>query len=347
MTDQTIIVTGGAGFIGSNAAMRYLRRGWHVVVLDNLSRKGAKQNLKWLESAAGDLELAEADVRDRDAVFDVFRRHRHASRILHLAAQVAVTTSVTDPRTDFDINALGAFNVLEAIRENECKGTAIYASTNKVYGEMVDLQVVEHATRYAYKDIPNGLDEERNLCFHSPYGCSKGSADQYFVDYHRIYGLNTVVYRQSCIYGYRQFGSEDQGWLAWFLIACALGNPITVYGDGKQVRDILFVEDLVDAYDAAFENPQAAVGRAFNIGGGPESILSILELLRHIESVLGHKVTYSFSDWRPGDQKVFVTNLCLARRQLGWQPKTSVEQGIKLLDGWITENLDTIRAALA
>ena len=245
------IITGGAGFIGSNAASRYLRRGHHVVVVDNLCREGVQKNLEWLKPQ-GSLEFVRLDVRQGAELTQLFRKHRDADQVLHLAAQVAVTTSVNDPREDFEINALGTFNVLEAARKAEITAPLLYSSTNKVYGEMTEVGVVEKNGRYAYQSLDQGVAESRNLDFHSPYGCSKGAADQYVIDYHRIYGLRTIVFRQSCIYGYRQFGAEDQGWIAWFMIANQLNRPITVYGDGKQVRDILFIEDLLNAYDAAF-----------------------------------------------------------------------------------------------
>jgi CDP-paratose 2-epimerase len=258
--------------------------------------------------------------------------------VLHLAAQVAVTTSVTAPREDFEINALGTFNVLEAVREAGITAPLLYSSTNKVYGEMTDVGVGEQNGRYGYQTLPSGVSEHRNLDFHSPYGCSKGAADQYVIDYHRIYGLRTIVFRQSCIYGYRQFGAEDQGWVAWFMIASQLGRPITVYGDGKQVRDVLFVDDLLDAYDAAFAAGDRAVGQAYNIGGGTENVLSLLELLSYIEKRQNRKLPYKFAGWRPGDQKVFVSDIRKAQAELGWAPKTDCVRGLGLLYDWVSEN---------
>ena len=331
------IITGGAGFIGSNAASRYLRRGDHVVVIDNLSREGVQRNLNWLEGQ-GSLEFLQLDIREPRELARAFRKHRTADQVLHLAAQVAVTTSVTAPREDFEINALGTFNVLEAMREADVTAPVIYSSTNKVYGEMTDVGVGEQNGRYGYQRLPSGVSEERNLDFHSPYGCSKGSADQYVIDYHRIYGLRTIVFRQSCIYGYRQFGAEDQGWVAWFMIASQLGRPITVYGDGKQVRDILFVDDLLDAYDAAFAAGDRAIGKAYNIGGGPQNVLSLLELLAYIEKRQGHKLGYGISGWRPGDQKVFVSDIHKAQAELGWKPATDCSRGLGLLYDWVSAN---------
>src|SRR5579864_3091186 len=313
------IVTGGAGFIGSNATSRYLKRGHRVIVIDSLARDGVQKNLEWLRPQ-GDLEFHQLDIRDGAGLARLFQQHRDADQVLHLAAQVAVTTSVRDPRDDFEINALGTFNVLEGIRMAGLTAPIIYASTNKVYGEMTSVGVTEKGGRYAYQSLPAGVSEEHNLDFHSPYGCSKGSADQYVIDYHRIYGLRTIVFRQSCIYGYRQFGAEDQGWVAWFMIASQLGRPITIYGDGKQVRDILFIEDLLDAYDAAFDSHHKAAGRAYNIGGGPNNVLSLLELLAYIEKRQNRKLAYGLSGWRPGDQKVFVSDIRRAQAALGWTP---------------------------
>lgn len=333
------IIMGGAGFIGCNAASRYLRKGQRVVVIDNLSRDGVRKNLDWLRSQ-GSLEFVELDIRNAGELARVFREQRDADRVLHLAAQVAVTTSVTAPREDFETNAIGTFNVLEAMRLAGMTAPLIYSSTNKVYGEMTDIGVSERDGRYQYEALPYGVSEQRNLDFHSPYGCSKGAADQYVIDYHRIYGLRTIVFRQSCIYGYRQFGAEDQGWIAWFMIASQLGRPITVYGDGKQVRDVLFIDDLLDAYDAAFAAGDSAFGRAYNIGGGPDNVLSLLDLLSYIEKRRGRKLGYDFADWRPGDQKAFISDIRRARAELGWAPGTSALRGLELLYDWVASNKD-------
>ena len=332
------LITGGAGFIGSNATSRYLKRGQQVVVVDNLSRDGVGENLEWLRSHGGALEFHQIDIRDASEVTRVFREHRDADQVLHLAAQVAVTTSVREPREDFEINALGTFNVLEAMRQSNMRAPLIYSSTNKVYGEMTIVGVTERNGRYDYQSLPTGVSEEHNLDFHSPYGCSKGSADQYVIDYHRIYGLRSIVFRQSCIYGYRQFGAEDQGWVAWFMIASQLGRPITIYGDGKQVRDILFIDDLLDAYDAAFAAPDRAAGRAFNIGGGVGNVVSLRELLAFIEQRSGSKIPAASADWRPGDQKVFISDIRRARVELGWSPRISCPQGLALLYDWVEKN---------
>ena len=334
-----IIITGGAGFIGSNAASRYLKKGHQVVVVDNLSRRGACANLDWLRQQ-GSLEFINVDIRDQNCVARLFRQHRDVDRILHLAGQVAVTTSLTSPRLDFEVNAFGAFNVLEGVRQAGISAPLIYSSTNKVYGELKEFPIVRNNGRYSYKSLPYGVSEDQNVDFHSPYGCSKGAADQYFVDYHRIYGNPTIVFRQSCIYGYRQFGLEDQGWVAWFMIASRLGRPITLYGDGRQVRDILFIEDLLDAFDAAFAAGNGAHGRVYNIGGGPDNVLSVRELLAYIERRQKRKLQYRFDDWRPGDQKVFVSDIRRARTELGWTPKVHWRQGLDLLYDWVSQNID-------
>jgi CDP-paratose 2-epimerase len=331
------IITGGAGFIGSNASARFLKRGHQVVVIDNLAREGVGKNLEWLRTQ-GTLEFLQVDVRNGTELASVFRQHQDADQVLHLAAQVAVTTSVRSPREDFEINALGTFNVLEGMRGAGMAAPLIYASTNKVYGEMTSVGVVETDGRYAYQSLPSGVSEQHNLDFHSPYGCSKGAADQYVIDYHRIYGLRTVVFRQSCIYGYRQFGAEDQGWVAWFMIASQLGRPITIYGDGKQVRDILFIDDLLDAYDAAFAAADKVAGSAFNIGGGPENVLSLRELVAYIERRSARTIPVGSADWRPGDQKVFVSDISRARAELGWTPKTGCSRGLDQLFDWISQN---------
>ena len=332
-----IIITGGAGFIGSNAASRYLRRGYRVVVVDNLCREGVQKNLDWLRPQ-GSLEFAQIDIRNGQELARLMLEHRDADQVLHLAAQVAVTTSVIDPRHDFEVNALGTFNVLEAMRKTGMTAPLLYASTNKVYGEMTDVGVSENGSRYGYHSLPAGVSEDRNLDFHSPYGCSKGAADQYVIDFHRIYGLRTIVFRQSCIYGYRQFGAEDQGWVAWFMIAAQMGRPIKIYGDGKQVRDVLFVDDLLDAYEAAFAAGDKVVGKAYNIGGGPHNVLSLLELLAYIEKRQNRKLSYEFDAWRPGDQKVFVSDIRRAHREIGWAPKTQCIRGLNLLYDWVGEN---------
>ncbi len=332
-----ILVTGGCGFIGCNVLNRLLARGAHAVAFDNLSRRGADKNADWLREKYGArFELIRGDVRDARAIADAAR---DADAIYHFAAQVAVTTSVTDPRTDFEINALGTFNTLEAGRASGRNPFFLYSSTNKVYGGMDDVTVIEQPTRYAYRDVPQGVSEQQPLDFHSPYGCSKGAADQYVRDYHRIYGMRTVVFRQSAIYGYRQFGVEDQGWLAWFIIAAVLGKPITIYGDGKQVRDMLFIDDLVDAYDAAAANIDRLAGQVYNIGGGASNTISVwTEFAPRLEKLHGAAIPFTRGDWRPGDQKVCVYDIAKAKRELQWEPRVNVQAGIEKLYRWVQEN---------
>jgi len=333
-----ILITGGAGFIGVNSAYYFAKKGHRVVIFDNLSREGSGKNLEWIQSEC-DVEFFKGDLRKFMDLVDVFRNNGKCDLILHLAAQVAVTTSVNDPCEDFEVNALGTFNLLETTRRYSPKATFIYSSTNKVYGEMEDLNIIKNNGRYMYEDLAQGVDETRNLDFHSPYGCSKGAADQYCRDYFRIYGLNTIVLRQSCIYGYRQFGIEDQGWVAWFCIASALGKPITIYGDGKQIRDVLFIDDLIMAFELAYKNRKKAAGQIFNIGGGPGNTMSLHELIDLLEKQKGENLQVSYDDWRPGDQKVFVGNISKAKKQLGWQPTVSPDRGVEKLYRWVNENV--------
>ncbi len=334
------LVTGGAGFIGSNYVSRLLERAEKVTVYDNLSRAGAPRNLKWLQEKFGEkaFDLVVGDVRDSAQLVVTARS---ADVIVHLAGQVAVTTSVVKPREDFEINALGTFNVLEAARLNQRNPIFLYSSTNKVYGGMDDVKVVEKGQRWEYENLPFGAPETQPLDFHSPYGCSKGAGDQYVRDYSRIYGLRTVVLRQSCIYGPRQFGVEDQGWVAWMIIAAVTGKVITIYGDGKQIRDLLHVYDLLDAYDAAIQNIDRAQGDVFNLGGGHENTMSIwTEFGPRLERLLGRPIQVSTGDWRPGDQKVFVADIRKAHSILGWSPKYNVDQGVKQLFDWVNTNKD-------
>ncbi len=336
---QEIVITGGAGFTGTNFAARYLRDGYRVVVFDNLSRKGALENLAWLRSheRAGNLEVVVGDLRCPPPALTAAIERSDA--VFHFAAQVAVTTSVTDPRNDFELNALGTFNMLELVRTSKGKRPPLFfSSTNKVYGGMEDVVTVEEETRYSYRDFPLGIPENRVLDFHSPYGCSKGAADQYVRDYSRIYDMPTVVFRQSCIYGYRQFGIEDQGWVAWFAIAAALERPITIYGDGKQVRDILFIEDLIDAYDAAWKNIDKTAGKVFNVGGGPSNTISLLQLLEFLGSELALPTSPGRADWRPGDQPCYISDIRKAEQTFGWKPATDWRSGVARLVEWVREN---------
>jgi CDP-paratose 2-epimerase len=336
---KTYLITGGAGFIGSNYVFRLLQRGDKVIVYDNLSRNGSRKNIEWLREQYGreSFQLIIEDIRSETKIAEAARE---VDVIVHLAAQVAVTTSVTHPRDDFEINALGTFNVLEAARNSKKKPVFLYASTNKVYGGMEDIRVREIATRYEYEDYPFGISEAVPLDFHSPYGCSKGCGDQYVRDYSRIYGLKSVVFRQSCIYGTRQFGVEDQGWVAWFVIAAAAGRKMTIYGDGKQVRDLLFVDDLLNAYDLAITNIKTTAGNVYNLGGGSKNILSVWSEFEPIlVKLIGHSLPVERSDWRPGDQRIYVSDIRKAQNDFGWSPKISVEEGIQKLHDWVKTNI--------
>ncbi|MFN2124124.1 MAG: GDP-mannose 4,6-dehydratase [Candidatus Promineifilaceae bacterium] len=333
-----ILVTGGAGFIGSNLSSRLLDEGHEVVIFDNFSRSGAVRNLQWLIDRPGSekLRVVEADLLDFEALK---KKAEGVQRVYHLAGQVAVTTSVADPRNDFLDNALGTFNALEAARLVGDDPIFLYASTNKVYGGMEDVVIVEKDNRYTYADFPRGIPETTNLDFHSPYGCSKGSGDQYTRDYYRIYGLRTVVLRQSCIYGYRQFGIEDQGWIAWFMIAVLKNKPITIYGDGKQVRDVLFIDDLLDAYAAAVDQIDTAAGQIYNVGGGPANTMAIwTEFGPMLEEMLGWPIQVQSAGWRPGDQKVYISNIDKIKRDLGWEPEVGVREGLQRLFDWMSQN---------
>lgn len=343
-----IVITGGAGFTGANVAQCHLKRGHDVVIFDNLTRAGTLENLAWLQQVSehhGRLKVIVGDVRFPP---DTLRAEiESADALFHFAAQVAVTTSVTDPRTDFEVNALGTLNVLELVRQSHGKRPVVFfSSTNKVYGGMEDIAVVNNGRRYHYRDLTHGVPEDRGLDFHSPYGCSKGAADQYVRDYSRIYGLRSVVFRQSCIYGYRQFGIEDQGWVAWFIIAALLDKKLTVYGDGMQVRDVLFIGDLIRAYDAAWSHIDSTTGRVYNIGGGPENTVSLLELLDYLGEKLGRRVPVTFADWRPGDQPVYISDIRRAADEMSWAPTMAWRNGVDCLLEWIVANREMLASIL-
>ncbi len=335
---KKILITGGAGFIGSNYSRHRILKGDKVTIFDNLSRDGAEKNLDWIrdETSNKKFEFIKGDIRDfnalKSAVVD-------KDVVIHLAAQVAVTSSVTDPRYDFEVNAQGTFNIVEAVRQAGQKPLVLYASTNKVYGEIKDIPVKEEELRYVFPNQMKGISEKQLLDFHSPYGCSKGCGDQYVRDYSRIYGIPTVVFRQSCIYGERQFGIEDQGWVAWFIIAAVLGKPISIYGDGKQVRDILHINDLINAYDLAIAKVVKAGGDVFNIGGGPENAIAIWkEFGAILEEVHGKPIPITYGDWRPGDQKIYISDIGLAEKKLGWKPEIHPREGISSLYDWVQRN---------
>jgi CDP-paratose 2-epimerase len=331
-----VVVTGGAGFIGSNLVDRLAGAGASVVVLDDLSRAGVEQNLAWLLARHGArVAHVRADVR---SARDVAAALDGADQVFHLAAQVAVTTSLLDPRRDFEINALGTLNVLEAVRAQPRPPSLVYTSTNKVYGALPDVPLRETGARWEPEDEmlrARGVSEARPLDFHSPYGCSKGAADQYIRDHARSFGLPSVVFRMSCIYGPRQLGTEDQGWVAHFLLRGLAGEPLTIYGDGKQVRDLLFVDDLIDALVLAARNARDLAGRAFNIGGGPGATLSLIELLARMAELDGRRPELRFAAERCGDQRYYVSDHQAFTAATGWRPQVGVDEGLVQLHDWL------------
>ncbi|WXG42744.1 MAG: NAD-dependent epimerase/dehydratase family protein [Promethearchaeati archaeon SRVP18_Atabeyarchaeia-1] len=345
--EKRILVTGGAGFIGSHVAEFFADKGCEVTVLDNLSRhellgkteRSEVIHYNWDYLKRRKVRLVKGDVRNAD---DLGRLCRSADIVVHAAAQTAVTTSVASPDVDFSINVDGTANLLEAIRKLNDNATLVFCSTNKVYGEKVNnIRVLEDERRYRFEEeYSKGIGEDFgvDLCGHTPYGCSKLAGDIYVQDYAQTYGLKTGVFRMSCIYGTRQFGIEDQGWLAWFTIATLTGKPITIYGDGKQVRDVLFISDLVRAYEAFIERSQQLRGEVFNMGGGPSNTLSLLELLSLLKELTGKENRIKYSDWRPADQKVYITDIRKAKERLNWSPSVAPKQGVKLLADWVTAN---------
>jgi CDP-paratose 2-epimerase len=334
--EQYTLITGGAGFIGTNLAKRLLSEGHRVRILDNLSRAGVEENWAWLRKTFGDrVRLERADVRDHDALRRCLTSG--AAQVFHFAAQVAVTTSILDPSSDFEVNALGTLNLLEELRQVSSPPPLLFTSTNKVYGSLPDIELHTSAKRAEPVDVGGrSVDESHPLDFHTPYGCSKGAADQYVLDFARTYGIPAVVFRMSCIYGEHQFGTEDQGWLAHFLIRALEDEVITIYGDGLQVRDVLYAEDLVDAMLLAVSHVEALSGQAFNIGGGPENTLSLLELLDRIEQRLCTRPRVRFADQRPGDQRYYVSDIRKFQAATGWRPRVSVGEGIGRLYDWLS-----------
>jgi CDP-paratose 2-epimerase len=335
---RSIVVFGGAGFIGSNWTERLLKTTEAKVhVFDNLSRQGARHNLEYLQKVAGrtgKLQITVGDVRDAAMVSRVLK---YATEIYNFAAQVAVTTSLADPRLDFDVNLGGTFNILEGARQHGQNPYLLFTSTNKVYGSAADDQVRVEGKRYVSPD-EKGTDESQPLDFHSPYGCSKGAADQYVRDYARIYGINSVVFRMSCIAGPRQFGSEDQGWVAHFLYSALEGKPLTIYGDGRQVRDVLYVEDLLRAFEAAYANRKQTAGQIYNIGGGQQNTVSLLELIDRIKDKTGAQTHYDRAEARAGDQLIYVSNHDKFSQHTGWKPEVNLDGILKGIHRWYKSN---------
>lgn len=338
--DETgaVLITGGAGFIGTNLAHRILKSGRSVYIYDNLSRPGVEQNVRWLRENHGDrLKVVISDTRNSHSLKSAVQ---HVTQVFHFAAQVAVTTSLSEPMHDFMVNTYGTLNVLEAIRAAKKRPSLIYTSTNKVYGALNDIKILPIGNQYAPTDPivrAYGIGEDRPLDFHSPYGCSKGAADQYVIAYARTYSIPAAVFRMSCIYGPHQFGTEDQGWVAHFLTRALERKPVTIYGDGMQVRDVLFIEDLVDAFLQAQKNIQKISGQAFNIGGGPSNTLSLLELVDLINKIQGEKLFTKFENWRVGDQRYYVSDSRKFREATGWTPRVNARQGVAELYSWLTQ----------
>jgi CDP-paratose 2-epimerase len=329
------LVTGGAGFIGTNLADRLLGQGERVRIVDNLARPGVEGNLAWLRRRHGDrLEVMIGDLCEPTIAEGAVRG---VDSIFHLAAQVAVTTSLEDPALDFDVNLVGTINLLEAARTQGRSPALVFTSTNKVYGGLEDVELHDSGRRYepASPRLRGGISEARPLDFSTPYGCSKGAADQYVLDYAKSFGLRTTVFRMSCIYGPHQCGNEDQGWVAHFAIRALEGEPITVYGDGHQVRDVLFVDDLVDGFLLAREEIDSLAGHAFNVGGGPGNAVSLLDVIERIGQLGGRDPEVRFGPWRQGDQRYYVTDTSLFRQATGWRPEVSAEEGIERLYGWL------------
>jgi len=315
---RRILITGGAGFLGVNAAAHLIDRGWHATVLDNLSRRGTERNLRWLVTKhPTQMTFIKEDIRNAGALAE---HVKDQDAILHLAAQVAVTTSLVDPDTDFDVNAKGTLNMLEATRKHNHDAPFIFASTNKVYGKL------------DHKSGP--CKETQPLDFHSPYGCSKGTADQYVRDYARCFHMNTVVLRQSCIYGAHQYGTEDQGWVAHFVHSILAERPLTIYGDGTQVRDLLDARDLSALYETVIEKIAVTRGEVYNVGGGEPNQRNLLEVIEHIGELTNRKPSFTFADWREGDQAYYVSDITRAKRELGWEPRIQFDHGLKDLVAW-------------
>jgi CDP-paratose 2-epimerase len=333
---RPVLVTGGAGFIGCNMADRLAQQGQSVLLYDNLARPGVERNVAWLRERHGNrVTLLAEDIRDASALAVAVRG---AAAVFHLAAQVAVTGSMADPVEDFEVNLAGTLNVLEAVRALPEPVPVVFSSTNKVYGDLADLELVNEADAWLPADEilrSRGIAEERPLDFRTPYGCSKGAADQYVLDYARSYRIPATVMRMSCIYGPHQHGTEDQGWVAHFMLRALRGEPITIYGDGRQVRDILFVEDAVEAYLRAWRHIGRASGRAFNLGGGPGNAVSLLQLVRHLERLIGRPAAVAFQEWRAGDQRYYVSDTRRVVREFDLPAPVPWRAGVTRLGDWL------------
>lgn len=337
-----LLITGGCGFLGSNLAIDAMARGDEIVIFDNLYRNGSRENLNWLQEQ-GKFTFEHGDIRNQNDVTRIVQSFR-PDAIFHLAGQVAMTTSIANPRMDFEINVMGTYNLLEAVRQYAKDAIVVYSSTNKVYGDLDQYTYREATTRYECIEHPSGFDERTQLDFHSPYGCSKGAADQYMLDYARIFGLQTVVFRHSSMYGGRQFATYDQGWVGWFCQKAVetkngkVKTPFTISGTGKQVRDVLHADDMKRLYAAAVSNIDEAKGQAFNIGGGIANSLSLLELFALLEELTGVKLQYTKLPVRESDQRVFVADISKAKNMLNWQPNITSHEGIKQMIGWTEKN---------
>ena len=337
-----LLITGGCGFLGSNLASDALSRGDDLVVFDNLHRSGSRENLTWLQKK-GKFKFDHGDIRNSNDIARVIRDFK-PDAIFHLAGQVAMTTSIANPRMDFEVNVLGIINLLESVRQYCPNSAVIYSSTNKVYGDLEQYSYLETDTRYQCVEKPDGFDENTQLEFHSPYGCSKGAADQYMLDYARIFGLKTVVFRHSSMYGGRQFATYDQGWVGWFCqkaLEAKKGlakEPFTISGNGKQVRDVLHADDMKALYKAALDSIDLSAGNAFNIGGGLSNSLSLLELFQELETLLGVEIIYEKKPVRVSDQRVFISNIEKAKNMLGWSPKILSKDGVKDMVQWISDS---------
>lgn len=327
------VVTGGAGFIGVNLAAALAKAGCDVTLYDNLSRRGSRANWKWLQGAAPSVNLVEMDLADHHEFRRMTRLLNGVDVVYHLAAQTAVTSSVADPWRDFQTNVTGTVALLEAVRVQKFPPVLIFASTNKVYGDLAHLRINDDGGRYAFEDYPQGIPETMRLDFKTPYGCSKGTADAYVLEYGRSFEIPVVVFRQSCIYGPHQHGTSDQGWLSHFLTSIVEGTEITIYGDGRQVRDILYIDDLVRAFELALTNIELTRGKAYNIGGGPKFSGSIaFDFLPMLARALEHSAeSLCKGDWRPHDQKVYISDIRKAQRDMGWTPQIEPEVGIRSL----------------